>query len=140
MSYTQILRATRKHVFYVSSSSLLGFTHAVWPNVFTIHVIICLQFFWVPLSRHDLFLWSFIYLRTNVLQCLVSYNGLCSVFSTCSVGILILTQKNLSKQRLLRFLCLSIKFLFTAYAVKSFNDCSTKLDHAELLSLSKLNI
>ena len=44
----------------------------------------------------------------------------------------------MSKQCLLRFLCLNIDILFTVCAMKSWKDCNTKLDHAELLSLSKV--
>ena len=51
----------------------------------------------------------------------------------CDTGggrILILRQRNLSKHCLLRFLYLNIK-IFTVCALKRFNDCDTKLDHAE---------
>ena len=57
-------------------------------------------------------------------------------YCTCGGGFLILRRRNLSKQCLLRFLCLSIKILLIVGAVKRFKDCNTKLDHAELLSFS----
>ena len=57
------------------------------------------------------------------------------LYSTFGGEILILRQRNLSKQCLLRFLCHNIKILFTVCAVKRFNACNTNLDHAELLSL-----
>ena len=44
-------------------------------------------------------------------------------------------QRNLSKQCLLRFLCLSIK-IFAVCAVRRFKNCNTKLDHEERLSSS----
>ena len=58
---------------------------------------------------------------------------------TCGGGVLILRQRNLSKQCLLRFLCLNIK-IFTACALKRFNDCNIKLDHAEPLPLIFSNL
>ena len=71
-------------------------------------------------------------LMTKVLRgtfSIVDFEVLCGA---CSGGILILTQRNLS-----RFLCLHIK-IFTSSVVKRFKDCNTKLDHAELLSSSVL--
>ena len=47
--------------------------------------------------------------------------------------ILILRQKNLSKQCLLKLFCFSIKISCTKCATKHFKDHSIKLDHAELL-------
>ena len=55
---------------------------------------------------------------------------------TCSGGILMLRQRNLSKQCLIRFLCLSIQIVFTMCAMKGFENCNSKLDDAELLLLS----
>ena len=43
----------------------------------------------------------------------------------CGGGILILRQRNLSKQCLLRFPCLNVK-IFTVCAVERFNDCSAQ--------------
>ena len=50
----------------------------------------------------------------------------------CDVGILILRQRNLSKQSLLRFICLNIKN-FTVYVMKSSKNCNSKMDHEELV-------
>ena len=59
----------------------------------------------------------------------VVFEELCG---TCGGGNLILRQRNLSKQCLLRFLGLNIKIFFTLCSVKPFKDCNIKLDHAEL--------
>ena len=82
-------------------------------------------------------IWDLIvYLWTKVLHCtfgsVVIFEVLCG---TCGGVILILRQRNLSKQCLLRFLCLKIR-MFTVCAVKRFNECHTKLDNEELWSLS----
>ena len=79
-----------------------------------------------------LLLLFFVVVVVVVVVVVLAFKVLCS---TCGGGILILRQRNLSKQCLLRFLCLSIKILFTVHAVKRFKDCNTKLDHAKLLSL-----
>ena len=94
----------------------------------------------------DFHLFIIKYLRTSVLHGLafvVVYELLCG---TCSGGILILRQRNLSKQCLLRFLCPNIKIFYCmcceAYQglQHKFGPCRTftKLDHAERLSLSTL--
>ena len=83
----------------------------------------CLEFTpYLKMFNRHAFACNIVYLRTEVL-----------LYGLFGGGILILRQKNLSS--LLRFLCLSIK-IFTVCVVKGFNDCNTKMDHAELLSLS----
>ena len=65
-----------------------------------------------------------IFLRTNILHVMVFE----VVYGTCVGEILILRHRNLSKQRLLRFLRLSINIL-TVWAVKRFRDYNTKFYH-----------
>ena len=71
------------------------------------------------------------YFRSNVLHgpgfCYMIFEVLCGAYGG---GILILRQRNLSKQCLLRFLCLNIKILLSGDSVKGLEH------HAELSSFN----